>query len=115
VGLVLDTFDLHASGVEPARLKSIDPTCIAVMRLSDCEDVPSAILSETARALPGEGAARLDAMLEALDECGFSGPVSLKVLNPRLWSLDAAETARILMAITEQYLPGTRPADRPER
>ena len=106
IGLALDTFDLHTTGVSPETLESVEPSRISVMRLSDCIDVPPAILSETDRVLPGEGIGRLDDMLEAVGKAGYSGPVSMKILSPRLWGLDAAETARIVMAITEKYLPG---------
>lgn len=106
IGLALDTFDLHATGVPPDTLESVEPSRIFVMRLSDCIDVPSAILSETDRALPGEGVGRLDDMLAALRKAGFSGPISLKILSPKLWSLDASEIAKVVMAISEQYLPG---------
>lgn len=105
-GLALDTFDLHATGVQAEVLRSIDIALISVMRLSDCLSVPAAILSETDRALPGEGVADLDSMLSALHDRGFQGPVSLKILNPKLWGLGAEEVARVVMAITEQYLPG---------
>ena len=107
IGLALDTFDLHTTGVSPNTLETVESSRIFVMRLSDCIDVPPAILSETDRALPGEGIGRLDDMLEALGKSGFSGPVSLKILSPKLWGLDAAETAKIVMAVAGQYLPGT--------
>jgi sugar phosphate isomerase/epimerase len=74
--------------------------------LSDCEDVPAALLSDTARVLPGEGVARLDDMLNALAAAGYTGDVSLKIFNQRIWDLEAEEAAKIVMAITEQYLPG---------
>jgi len=104
VGLALDTFDLHASGEQPNALKSIDPDKIFVVRMGDCEDFPPALLSETCRALPGEGAARLDEMLQVVGGLGWSGPVSLKVTSPKLLNLDAGEAAQIIMAVSEPYL-----------
>lgn len=104
VGLVLDTFDLHAAGVEPDDLKLIDPAGVFLVRMSDCENVPAALLSDADRTLPGEGVARLDAMLEAVRGIGYSGYVSLKILSPKLYSLDAAEAAKMVMAVSEPYL-----------
>jgi len=106
LGLALDTFDLHATGVDADALKAVDPAQIHMMRLSDCEDLPAAILSETDRVLPGEGAARLDAMLQAVCEAGYTGHVSLKIPSPRLFDLDAAEAAKVVMAVSEPYLNG---------
>jgi sugar phosphate isomerase/epimerase len=103
IGLVLDTFDLHATGVQPERLKVIDPSSIAVVRMSDCVDVPHPILSESDRVLPGEGVARLDAILEAVWTTGFAGPISMKILSPALWSLKPEEIAKIVMAVSSQY------------
>ena len=107
-GLVLDTFDLHATGVRPEELKSVDPARIFMMRLSDCEDVQPAVLSEACRVLPGEGAASLDDMLKAVCEAGYSGPVSMKIPSPKLLSLDPCDAAKVVMAVSEQYLPGAR-------
>jgi sugar phosphate isomerase/epimerase len=109
VGLALDTFDLHASGVHPDALRTLDPDRIAVLRLGDCEDLPAAILSDTDRVLPGEGVADLDAMLGALAEAGYAGDVSAKILSQRIWGIDAAEAASVIMAITRKYLPGAHP------
>ncbi|UCD58554.1 MAG: sugar phosphate isomerase/epimerase [Candidatus Hydrogenedentota bacterium] len=108
IGLALDTFDLHTTGVQPGTLKSVDPSLILVMRLSDCNDAPPLVLSETDRVLPGEGIANLEAMLDALQDAGFSGPVSLKILSPNLWSLGAAEITKVVMAVATQYLPRMR-------
>jgi sugar phosphate isomerase/epimerase len=108
IGLVLDTFDLHATGVQPETLESLDSSEISVLRLGDCGDVPRAILSDTDRVLPGEGIADLDAMLDALLRTGFAGPISLKVLNQRLWSLSATEAAKVVMAIATKYAPAAR-------
>ncbi len=108
IGLALDTFDLHASGVQPDTLKSFDPSQIFIARLSDSENVPRSILSDADRVLPGEGCAQLDAMLAALAETGYAGDVSLKILSQRLWGIAATEAAQIIMAVTKKYLPGAR-------
>ncbi len=107
-GLALDTFDLHATGVDPQQLKSIDPNRILMMRLSDCEDVHPAILSEACRALPGEGAADLDEMLQAVCDAGYDGDISMKIPSPKLIGLDPVEAAKVVMTVSDKYLPGAR-------
>jgi sugar phosphate isomerase/epimerase len=109
VGYALDTFDLHASGVQPETLKSIDPSQIFILRLSDCENVSPAILSDADRVLPGEGTANLDAMMNAFAEAGYTGDVSLKILSQRIWNNDMNEAAEVIMAVTKKYMPGARP------
>jgi len=106
IGLALDTFDIHASGVSLDELKALEPTGILIVRLSDCEDVPAAILSETDRALPGEGAAEIGGILRALREGGYCGPVSLKIPSPRLLGLDASEAAKVVLTVSRPYLDG---------
>ncbi len=108
IGLALDTFDLHNTGAQPATLEQLEPSQIFVVRLADCADVPRALLTETARVLPGEGVADLDALLDALSKVGFSGPLSLKVLNPRLWERDAAEIAKTVMMVGSKYTQAAR-------
>jgi sugar phosphate isomerase/epimerase len=104
IGLALDTFDLHVTGVEVQALSAIDPQKIFTLRLSDCADIQPALLTDTARAMPGEGKADLAAMLDAFGRSGFSGPVSVKVFSPRLLNMEAAEIAKQAMAAAELFL-----------
>ena len=115
VGLALDTFDLHASGVQPETLKSLDPAQIFILRLSDCENVSRAILSDADRLLPGEGTANLDAMMKAFTDAGYTGDISLKILSQRIWNNDVNEAAQVIMAVAQQYLSGKRPEAGPEK
>ena len=104
IKLALDTFDLHATGATPDDLKLIDPALIGVFRLSDCEDLPAAMLTDACRVLPGEGAAGLDDALAAVRGSGYTGPVSIKIPSPKLFGLDAEEAAKIVMAVSQPYL-----------
>lgn len=106
--LALDTFDIHNSGAEIEALESLDPERIAMVRLSDCADLPRPLLTDTCRALPGEGITELGAMMNSLARSRFSGAVSLKVLSPRLLNLGAKETAHMVMAAAEPYLAAAR-------
>jgi 2-keto-myo-inositol isomerase len=103
IGLALDTFDLYLTGCEEQALSAIDPGKIFILRLSDCADVQPALLTDTARAMPGEGKADLSVMLDALGRSGFSGPISVKVFSPRLLNMDAAEIAKQAMAAVEPF------------
>ncbi|GAB4349523.1 MAG: hypothetical protein Kow0099_32650 [Candidatus Abyssubacteria bacterium] len=109
VGLALDTFDLHNTRVGEETLEVLDPADIFILRLSDSADVPDPILSDTDRVLPGEGVAKLDSMLRALQRAGYSDAVSLKILSPHLWSLEADDLALLVMATTAQYIHGHSP------
>jgi len=108
VGLALDTFDLHTRGVQPAEIATVNPEQIFVMRMSDCNEAHPLVLTDSDRVLPGEGVVQLDNMLEAVWKAGFSGPVSLKILCPRLWELSAPEAAQLVMATASQYSAGLR-------
>ena len=79
-----------------------------MFRLSDCESLPAALLTDACRVLPGEGAAGLNEMLGAVREAGYTGPVSMKISSPKLFGLDADEVAKIVMAVSQPYL--TAPA-----
>lgn len=104
LGLALDTFDLHLTGVEERTLAKVDPHKIFILRLSDCADIHPALLTDTARAMPGEGKAGLVAMLDAIGRAGFSGPVSVKVFSPRLLNMETAEIAKQAMTSIKPFL-----------
>jgi 2-keto-myo-inositol isomerase len=103
IGVALDTFDLHAAGAGLDKIRSIPSSRILVARLADCPDISRPLLTDSARLLPGEGKAALPEMLKSIEHAGFSGPVSIKVISPRLLDLKPNQIAHMAMAAAEPY------------
>jgi sugar phosphate isomerase/epimerase len=102
VGLLLDTFHLHAAGetVEEA-LALFDPGCVVWVHVADLpadfQGGRGEILDQD-RGLPGEsGQVPCSAVLQALDERGLEGPVSAEPLSGcrGLQGRSADEVARL--------------------
>ncbi len=80
IGIVLDVWDLHVSGGSVDNIKGMTADQIVAVQLADIPaDAPLAELTEESRLLPGEsGQPDIPAMLVALAELGYEGPVSAK-------------------------------------
>jgi sugar phosphate isomerase/epimerase len=78
VGLVLDAWQWHVGGADLARVKGLRGDQVIAVRLADIPaDVDISTIANEQRVMPGEGGI-IDspALLSALDEIGFVGPVS---------------------------------------
>jgi sugar phosphate isomerase/epimerase len=81
IGVVLDTWDLHAGGGSLDDLRNLSAEQIVAVQLADVppDGPPPAELTETSRMLPQpEGGLDLPAYLAALAELGYDGPVTPK-------------------------------------
>jgi len=80
IGIVLDTWDLFVSGGSVDSVRGMTADQIVAVQIADMpDDVPTAELTETARLLPGvSGKPDTPAVLAALAEIGYEGPVSAK-------------------------------------
>lgn len=80
VGVVLDLWDLHVSGGSLEEIKTLEPSELVAVVLSDiAPGIDSEEADESTRQLPGEsGVIDSVAALTMLAEIGYEGPVSLK-------------------------------------
>lgn len=80
LGIVVDTWDLFVAGGSIDSIRALAVDQIVAVQLADAPaDVPSAELTEKSRLLPG-ATGRIDnaAVLAALAEMGYKGPVAAK-------------------------------------
>jgi sugar phosphate isomerase/epimerase len=78
LGIVYDAWHWHLGGGTIEQLRSFSDDKVVAVYLSDCDpDVAAANATEVARRLPAEsGVIDCSAVLAALGEMGYSGPVS---------------------------------------
>jgi sugar phosphate isomerase/epimerase len=78
VGVIIDTWHLHASGGSPEQLEQLGAERIVAVYLSDAPaDVAAADLTAEQRTLPGEtGTIDTSALLARLVEMGYDGPIT---------------------------------------
>jgi sugar phosphate isomerase/epimerase len=97
-GLLLDSWHFFRSGEEWELLRSLAPEQIALVHVNDAPPPVGDLAYESRfrRTPPGEGTFPLADFLDALEEVGYDGVVSLEVLSASLRSRPPAEGAREL-------------------
>jgi sugar phosphate isomerase/epimerase len=93
-GLLVDSYHVYTSGEPFDRLATLPGKRIPWVHINDAPNLPVAQQKDSERALPGEGILDLKAFLAALNQAGYTGPVSLEVFSPALKKLPAADAAK---------------------
>jgi 2-keto-myo-inositol isomerase len=95
VGVNLDIFHYYTG---PSKLEDLDlltPQTLAHVQICDLAGVPRELAEDRDRVLPGDGDFHLKPILEKLRALGYDGWVSLELMNPTLWQVDATQVAEI--------------------
>lgn len=90
VGLLLDSFHWHTTGLSVQDIERLKPEQIVYVHLNDAPAVPVEDVLDNVRLYPGEGCIDLAGFLGALHRIGYRGVVSQEVLLPEAPS-EAAE------------------------
>lgn len=88
VGLVVDDFNLYLwdVGADFDVIRSLNPEKIFIAHINDAEKIPFAMIDQTHRCMPGDGRIDVQHYIDCLRCCGYDGPVSVEVLNPKIWA-----------------------------
>ncbi|MEV4237135.1 sugar phosphate isomerase/epimerase family protein [Nocardia sp. NPDC049737] len=109
VGLLLDTCHLFAAAVPEAEIRVLSPGSVEFVQVSDVPDgIDPAAMRDELRCPPGEGVLDLPGLLAVIADTGYSGPASIELFSPAVWSLDPAEAAHHLFAAGRHGLASTR-------
>jgi sugar phosphate isomerase/epimerase len=81
VGLLLDSFHWHTTGLTTADIEALSAEQIVHVHLNDAKDVPIEEVLDNDRLYPGEGVIDLAGFLRALHRIGYRGPVSQEILT----------------------------------
>jgi sugar phosphate isomerase/epimerase len=113
-GVCLDAFHYYTG---PSKLEDLDrlsPQKLAWVQVCDLSATPRELAGDSDRILPGDGDFQLARLVEHLGRTGYDGYVSLEVLNPQLWQVDADRVADLgrqaLCRVLGQWQTGS-PAD----
>ncbi len=86
VGLVIDTFNFYLGENTLEDLEKIPCERISFVHFHDASDRPKDQLTDEDRLFPGEGILDLDGISRILKEKGYEGPLSVELINPKLWA-----------------------------
>jgi len=104
VGVCLDVFHYYKGPSKPDDLDALTAGNLKHVQLSDVAGVPRELMTDADRVFPGEGDFRLDPILAALRRIGYTGAVSLELMNPMLWQSKPSQIAELGMTALERVL-----------
>jgi sugar phosphate isomerase/epimerase len=104
VGVCLDVFHYYKGPSKPEDLDRLTTANLAHVQVCDVAGVPREVMTDADRVFPGEGDFRLDAVVSRLRRIGYSGYVSLELMNPVLWQSNPTQVAELGAAALRRLL-----------
>jgi 2-keto-myo-inositol isomerase len=97
VGLCLDTFHFATGPSKTEDLAWVNADNLFHVQISDVADRPRELATDADRILPGEGDFALQPVIDHLRKIGYTGCVSLELLNPQFWQIPPQSLGEIGM------------------
>jgi sugar phosphate isomerase/epimerase len=103
--IVLDFFHMvRGQSTTVDEIRRLPAEKIAIVHLDDVPyRKPFAEMSDADRVYPGDGDIPLNAMIDALRETGYQGPLSLELFNAEYWAQDPAQVVRTGFEKSHRY------------
>ncbi len=103
-GVCLDAFHFYKGPSKHEDLERLTTANVFHVQLCDVAGVPRELMTDSDRVLPGEGDFRLEPIVQRLKAIGYTGGVSLELLNPVLWQLKATQVVELGMEALRRAL-----------
>ncbi len=103
-GVCFDAFHYYKGPSKPEDLDRLTTANLFHVQVCDVAGVPRELMTDSDRVMPGDGDFRLDDLVKRLMEIGYTGGVSLELLNPVLWQLKATQVVELGMAALQRLL-----------
>ena len=104
LGICLDAFHFSVGASKTEDLGYLTPGNLFHVQLSDLSGLVRELAADGDRILPGDGDLALDGLVAFLRRIGYSGPVSVELMNPQLWPVPARQFAEIAMTALRKLL-----------
>ena len=105
LSLCLDLFHYYTGPSKPEDLQLLTAGNLGWVQVSDVASVPREFARDADRILPGDGEIAWPPIRDQLLRIGYTGGVSVEVLDPRLWSMDPHQVAATALAAVNRLLP----------
>lgn len=106
VGVNLDVFHWCKGNSKNEDLARLTANNLAFVQLCDVAGVPRELMTDSDRVLPGDGDFYLRPILEHLRKIGYTGFVSVEVLNPMLWQAKPSLVGEMALAALNRVIRG---------
>lgn len=117
VGVCLDVFHYWKGPSKPEDLDRLTNQNLAHVQLCDVAGVLRELATDADRVFPGEGDIRLAPILNRLHQIGYTGAVSLELMNPVFWKMKASQVLELGWKALREVITrsgGDNAASRPE-
>ncbi len=104
LGICLDTFHWYVGPSKLEDLGYLSPANLFHVQLCDLADVPREFAADAQRILPGEGDLPIAPIVEHLQRIGYTGHVSVELMNPQLWQVPPRQLGEIAITALRRVL-----------
>jgi sugar phosphate isomerase/epimerase len=95
LGINFDVFHYYTGPSKLEDLAHLTADRLAHVQLSDLAGVPRELAADSDRILPGDGDFQLGPILEHFRKLGYTGWISLELMNPTLWQANLQQVVEI--------------------
>jgi 2-keto-myo-inositol isomerase len=104
VGVCLDLFHYYKGPSKPEDLDRLSTTNLFHVQVCDVAGIPRELMTDGDRIMPGDGDFRSDDVMKRLRTIGYSGALSLELMNPVLWRANPKQVVELGRAALERLL-----------
>jgi 2-keto-myo-inositol isomerase len=104
LGICFDAFHYYVGPSKPEDLGYLSAENLFHVQVSDVADTPRELAADRDRILPGEGDIALPPIIDHLKAIGYTGYVSLELMNPQLWQVPARQLGEVAMTSLRKLL-----------
>jgi 2-keto-myo-inositol isomerase len=109
LGLCFDAFHFYVGPSKTEDLGYLSPANLFHVQLCDLADVPREFAADADRILPGDGDLPLAFIVQALQQIGYVGTVSVELMNPQLWQVPPRQFGEIALTALRKILGLAKP------
>lgn len=104
LGLCFDVFHYYLGPSKPDDLGYLSTDNLFHVQLSDLAGQPRELASDSDRVLPGDGDFMLGPIVDVFRQLGYTGCVSVELMNPQIWQIPARQFGEIAMTALRSVL-----------
>lgn len=104
LGICLDSFHFFSGPSKSEDLAYLLPANLFHVQMSDLAGVAREIAADCDRILPGDGDLPIAIVAEYLRQIGYTGPVSVELMNPRIWHIPPRQFGEIAVTALRKQL-----------
>jgi 4-hydroxyphenylpyruvate dioxygenase len=104
VGVNLDVFHYYTGPSKFEDIGHLSAARLAHVQVADLSGVARELATDADRVLPGDGDFQLVPLLDAIRGIGYTGWVSLELMNPTFWRANPKQVAEIAITSLRKIL-----------